>query len=97
MSQPSQWQRPPSALEPTLSLNVSLPLNLNNGYASEVIGEALRLFEAYRNRREASLLALRSEIEQGIADIEAGKIREVDIESVKQRGRSRLAKHAKSA
>lgn len=91
-----------------MSLNVSLPPELENrvrqhvesglyGSASEVIREALRLFEAYQNMREASLLALRSEIEQGIADIEAGKIREVDIESIKQRGRSRLAERAKTA
>jgi antitoxin ParD1/3/4 len=85
-------------MEPAMSLNVSLPPELENrvrrhvesglyGSASEVIREALRLFEAYHQVRSASLAALRADIDQGIADIKAGRAREIDIESIKQRGR----------
>lgn len=85
-----------------MSLNVSLPPELENrvrrhvesglyGSASEVIREALRLFEAYQEMRAASLVALKTDIDQGIADIKAGKTREIDIEAIKQRGRATLA------
>lgn len=91
-----------------MSLNVSLPPELENrvrhhvesglyGSASEVIREALRLFEAYQAMREASLAALKADINQGVADIEAGKAREVDIESLKQRGRAALAKRGEAS
>jgi len=87
-----------------MSLNVSLPPELENrvrqhvesglyGSASEVIREALRLFEAYQAMREASLAALKADIGQGVA---AGKARETDIESLKQRGRAALAKRAEA-
>ncbi|MDP2434034.1 MAG: type II toxin-antitoxin system ParD family antitoxin [Pseudomonadota bacterium] len=86
-----------------MSLNVSLPPELENrvrrhvesglyGSASEVIREALRLFEAYQEMRAASLLALKADIDQGVADIKAGRAREIDIESIKQRGRATLAR-----
>ncbi|MDP2824496.1 MAG: type II toxin-antitoxin system ParD family antitoxin [Sulfuritalea sp.] len=85
-----------------MSLNVSLPPELENrvrrhvesglyGSASEVIREALRLFEAYQNVRAANLTALKADIDQGVADIKAGRIKEVDIESIKRRGRAALA------
>jgi len=91
-----------------MSLNVSLPPELENrvrrhvesglyGSASEVIREALRLFEAYQNVRAASLAALKTDIGQGVADIKAGKVKEVDIESIKQRGRAALANREKVA
>lgn len=91
-----------------MSLNVSLPPELENrvrrhvesglyGSASEVIREALRLFEAYQNVRAASLAALKADIDQGVADIKAGKVKEVDIESIKQRGRAALANREKVA
>jgi antitoxin ParD1/3/4 len=90
-----------------MSLNVSLPPELENrvrqhvesglyGSASEVIREALRLFEAYQSMRESSLAALKADIDQGVADIEAGKVREIDIESLKQRGRAALAKRTEA-
>ncbi len=91
-----------------MSLNVSLPPELENrvrrhvesglyGSASEVIREALRLFEAYQQVRSASLVALQADIDQGVADIKAGKAREIDIESIKQRGRAALAKRAEAS
>ena len=85
-----------------MSLNVSLPPELESrvrrhvesglyGSASEVIREALRLFEAYQNVRMADLAALRADIDRGVADMVAGRIKEVDIGSIKQRGRATLA------
>lgn len=91
-----------------MSLNVSLPPELENrvrrhvesglyGSASEVIREALRLFEAYQEMRAASLVALKTDIDQGIADIKAGKAREIDIEAIKQRGRAALASRGQTS
>lgn len=91
-----------------MSLNVSLPPELENrvrrhvesglyGSASEVIREALRLFEAYQEMRAASLVALKTDIDQGIADIKAGKTREIDIEAIKQRGRAALASRGQTS
>lgn len=81
-----------------MSLNVSLPPEVEArvrqkvesglyGSASEVIREALRLFEAYENARAATLAALRADISQGMADIEAGRVREIDPKEIKRRGR----------
>ena len=80
-------------------LNVSLPLELENrvrqhveselyGSASEVIREALRLFEAYQGMQVANLAALQADIAQGMADIHAGRVREVSMSSIKERGRA---------
>jgi antitoxin ParD1/3/4 len=81
-----------------MSLNVSLPPELEArvrqkvesglyGSASEVIREALRLFEAYEDARAATFAALRADISQGMADIEAGRVREIDPQDIKRRGR----------
>lgn len=86
-----------------MSLNVSLPPELENrvrqhvesglyGSASEVIREALRLFEAYQSIQAANLSALQADIAQGMADIQAGRVREVSMSSIKERGRASLAK-----
>lgn len=91
-----------------MSLNVSLPPELENrvrrhvesglyGSASEVIREALRLFEAYQNVQAANLAALKADIDQGIADISAGRIKELDVESIKRRGRATLAARESAA
>jgi len=92
----------PIAPEDTvMSLNVSLPPELEArvrqkvesglyGSASEVIREALRLFETYENARTATLTALRLDIAQGLADIEAGKVIEADPEKIKAHGRQLL-------
>jgi antitoxin ParD1/3/4 len=85
-----------------MSMNISLPPELENrvgqhvesglySSASEVIREALRLFEAYQSLQSANLAALRMDIEQGVADIAAGRVRELDMAEIKQRGRAILA------
>lgn len=85
-----------------MSLTVSLPPELESqvrrhvdsglyGSPSEVIRDALRLFEAYQHVRAASLAALRADIDQGLADIADGRVKAVDINSIKRRGRAALA------
>lgn len=84
-----------------MSLNISLPAELENrvrdhvasgmyGSASEVIREALRLFEAYQTIRSASFASLKADIAQGMADVQAGRVREMDITSSKTQGRALL-------
>lgn len=91
-----------------MSLNVSLPPELESRVrrhvesglyvsASEVIREALRLFEAYQTVQAANLAALKADIDQGVADISAGRIKELDVESIKRRGRATLAARRSAA
>ena len=60
--------------------------------ASEIMREGLRLVEEREQRRKVKLEALRAEIQKGL---DSGPMEEVDIsewmESIKQRGRQRLA------
>jgi antitoxin ParD1/3/4 len=84
-----------------MSLNVSLPVELENrvrdhvasglyGSASEVIREALRLFEAYQSVQVANLSSLKSDIALGLADVQAGRVSAVDIATIKRQGRAAL-------
>jgi len=85
-----------------MSLNVSLPTELENrvrehvasgmyGSASEVIREALRLFEAYQAVRVSTLEALKVDIAQGLADRAAGRVDALDVEAIKAKGREVLS------
>jgi len=49
------------------------------------------LFEAYQGVQAANLAALKADIAQGVADINAGRVREVSMFSIKERGRAILA------
>jgi antitoxin ParD1/3/4 len=82
-----------------MALNVSLPMELEArvrqhvasgmyGSASEVIREALRLFEAYHSVQQSSLVALKSDIERGIGDVKAGRTKPMDMAAIKARGRA---------
>ena len=84
-----------------MSLNVSLPAELEHrvrehvasglyGSASEVIREALRLFEAYQAVQTASLTSLKADIGQGLADVQAGRVGAVDMNAIKALGRAAL-------
>ena len=84
-----------------MSLNVSLPAELEHrvrehvasglyGSASEVIREALRLFEAYQTVQASSLATLRSDIAQGLADVQAGRVGTIDMNAIKAQGRAAL-------
>ena len=84
-----------------MSMNVSLPPELEArvrqrvesgmyGSASEVIREALRLFEAYEQVKTAKLDSLRQDIAKGLNDAKNGRTKEVDFADLKQRGRQQL-------
>ena len=84
-----------------MSINVSLPPELESrvrqrvesgmyGSASEVIREALRLFEAYEQVKAAKLDSLRQDIAKGLSDAENGRVKEIDFASLKQQGRQLL-------
>ena len=88
-----------------MSLNISLPAELENrvrdhvasgmyGSASEVIREALRLFEAYQTIQVASLTSLKSDIAQGMADVHAGRVVALDVAAIKAQGRAVLTSKA---
>ena len=84
-----------------MSLNVSLPIELESrvrehvasglyGSASEVIREALRLFEAFQAVKSANLAALRADIAKGVSDVQAGRVGPVSMASIKAAGRAKL-------
>lgn len=84
-----------------MSMNVSLPPELEArvrqrvesgmyGSASEVIREALRLFEAYEQVKTSRLDSLRQDIAKGLSDAKSGRTTEIDFESLKQQGRQIL-------
>lgn len=84
-----------------MSINVSLPPELESrvrqrvesgmyGSASEVIREALRLFEAYEQVKTAKLDSLRQDIAKGLSDAKNGRVKEIDFASLKQQGRQLL-------
>ena len=83
-----------------MSLNVSLPIELESrvrehvasglyGSASEVIREALRLFEAFEAVKSTNLAALRADIAKGMSDVQAGRVSAVSMASIKAAGRAK--------
>ena len=84
-----------------MSMHVSLPPELEarvrqrveSGMydsASEVIREALRLFEAYEQVKTAKLDSLRQDIAKGLSDAKNDRAKEIDFASLKQQGRKLL-------
>ena len=84
-----------------MSLNVSLPVELESrvrdhvasglyGSASEVIREALRLFEAFEAVKSSNLSALQADIAKGMADVKAARVGIADMASIKAEGRAKL-------
>jgi antitoxin ParD1/3/4 len=82
-----------------MTLNVSLPAELESrvrahvasglyGSASEVIREALRLFEAHQSFQQSSLASIRADIAQGLADVNAGHVSKMDMAAIKSQGRA---------
>ena len=83
-----------------MTLNVSLPKELEArvrehvasglyGSASEVIREALRLFETYQSVQQSRLAELKANIEQGVADVKAGRVSPVNMADIKAESRRR--------
>lgn len=59
---------------------------------SEVVREALREWKLKRAVQSQELAALKADIDKGIADIAAGRVREFSVENIIARGRELLAK-----
>lgn len=59
--------------------------------ASEVVRIALRDWSAKRVEDARRYSALKADIEDGIADLEAGRIRDFDLDAIAGRGRKRSA------
>jgi len=89
-------------------MNVSLPPELEArvrqrvesgmyGSASEVIREALRLFDAYEQVKTAKLDSLRQDIAKGLSDAQNGRAKGIDFASLKQQGRQLLKTHKATA
>ena len=90
-----------------MSLNVSLPAELENrvrehvasglyGSASEVIREALRVFEAYQAMQAQTLAALKADIAEGMKDVRAGDYGPIDLEEFKRSNRAEFKKRGKT-
>lgn len=64
------------------------------GYAStsEVVREALRDWSAKRTAQQRELAALKADIAQGLADLEAGRTMPVDAQRIAARGRKLLVR-----
>jgi len=59
--------------------------------ASEVVREALREWKTRRQWMQGELATLKADIDQGLADIAAGRVEAFDVESIIAQGRQRLA------
>ena len=86
-----------------MTINISLPVEMEArvrehvasglyGSASEVVREALRLFEAYQSVKTSTLLALKADLEKGVADRQAGRVVSMDMGAIKAEGRARRSK-----
>lgn len=87
-----------------MTINISLPAEMEArvrehvasglyGSASEVVREALRLFEAYQSVRMSTLVALKADLDKGVADLQAGRVVPMDMATLKAEGRARRSKH----
>ena len=64
---------------------------------SEVIREALRDWRHKRALQERELKELRTKVQQGLADIEAGRVRDFDPERIIRKGEEQLQNPEPSA
>ena len=89
-----------------MSLNVHLPVELEKsvrehvasgmyGSASEVIREALRLFEAHQATQTSQLHAQQADIHKGLMDVKAKRVSALDVDDIKRQGRQRLKQATK--
>lgn len=60
--------------------------------SSEVVREALREWRLKRVIQEQELAALKADIDKGLADVAAGRVRDFDTAKIVARGRKLLAK-----
>ena len=58
---------------------------------SEVVRDALRDWKIKRAVQVQELAALKSDIDRGLADVAAGRVRDFDAKKINERGRQLLA------
>jgi len=58
--------------------------------SSEVVREALRDWKIKRALQLKELEAVKADIEKGLADLEAGRVRQFDVSRIIERGRKSL-------
>ncbi len=58
----------------------------DNASTSEVIREALREWKLRRQVMAGELLALKADIDQGLADVATGRVKEANLDDIIQRG-----------
>lgn len=58
---------------------------------SEVMREALREWKLRRQVMTTELLALKADIDQGLADVASGRVKAVNLDDIIQRGEQLLA------
>jgi antitoxin ParD1/3/4 len=86
-------------MDVSVTLNAFLPKELESlvrahvvsflyGSASEVIREALCLFETCQSVQQSRLTALRANIDQGMADVKTGHVVAMDMVAIKAQGRA---------
>jgi antitoxin ParD1/3/4 len=63
---------------------------------SEVVREALRDWKHKRSAQLRELAALRADIDKGLADIKAGRVRDFDTKDIVAQGRKLSARRARS-
>ena len=61
--------------------------------SSEVVREALREWKLKRAVQVQELAALKADIDKGLADVAAGRVKDFDTTRIVERGRKLLAKH----
>lgn len=57
---------------------------------SEVIREAVRDWRAKKVSQQQELRALKNDIQRGLADLEAGRLKDFDVDRIVARGRKLL-------
>ncbi|CAN5623912.1 hypothetical protein BH10PSE6_BH10PSE6_34300 [soil metagenome] len=57
---------------------------------SEVIREAVREWRAKRAGQQQELRALKNDIQKGLADLEAGRLKDFDVDRIAAKGRRSL-------
>jgi antitoxin ParD1/3/4 len=63
---------------------------------SEVVREAIREWKVRRALQLQELAALKQDIDKGLADVAAGRVKEFDADAIIARGRKLLADRSKS-
>ena len=65
--------------------------------ASEVVREALRDWKTKRALQLQELAALKKDINAGLADVAAGRVKDFDIDRIVEQGKKLLARRSLSA